>query len=860
MKKFNFNLHTKIVVGVLIILTFTTSFNLIYSYMTFNSDKSSYLYETVLRKSELILNLIDFYVEKVKDRALTNQILISHQGSAFEDLINEEKNTILVGQVNAKDPFAGENIYFTNKKNISVLETRTGIKPDELKKIIGKYLADQNTVKDYNTVHFYTNSNEIIFGISLFKKENSPTVLVSVFDSSEMNKYLQNDSIYTNKIFFTEEKIAKNLPGNDWVKYIDYKKFKHGSTDVTLDQKSKLLSYSVSGNKYIVASYIDKDNALRISKFLILKSLLFSLTLLGISIAIGIFFASSLSFPLKQLTAAADAVAKGNYNQNIDIRTSDELGLLSKSFNSMSKEIKSLLSAKEDVIKKLEKAKVQLEKYSSQLESMVEQRTIELKKVNEFMAAMVDSLDQGLFVFNKNLVCNDVATKACEDIFDVKPAGKTLSDVLNVQNQEEKENIQQWGSIIFSEMIPFQSAVELGPVTRSYGSVDDQNFKHVKIQYYPMKDETDALANIVAVATNDTNEIRAVKKAKEQEDYVSMILKIIKNKIRFQSFCMEVEGIFQGLQDLCENPKNLNLEMAMIYFHTLNGGFGLYFMKALQLKAREIEGEILAVKQEPPMENYHVRLEENIETLRNQFHLFLINLDANIGTNFSKGEKTVEISRKVLEDFKAIVEKSDNQVLRAQYYENFMKESIGQFFNIYNDLCKNLAVTLGKKFNGIEFKGEQLKIDAQPLSDFLNNLVHLFRNCMDHGLEDPSTRLASGKTEAGTISVSFDIIEKDKTFLNVIISDDGRGIDPEIIKRKYQQLNPDFKFDTMRRDDIINLIFDPFFSTKDESTLVSGRGVGMSAIKEAVERLNGQIAVISEVGKGSSFKFTIPLA
>lgn len=92
----------------------------------------------------------------------------------------------------------------------------------------------------------------------------------------------------------------------------------------------------------------------------------------------------------------------------------------------------------------------------------------------------------------------------------------------------------------------------------------------------------------------------------------------------------------------------------------------------------------------------------------------------------------------------------------------------------------------------------------------------------------------------------------------LVVQDDGAGIDPKVIRSRFKQLNPDIDISAISDKQIIYKIFDAFFTTRDEVTSLSGRGVGMSAIKEVVEVLKGQIEIESLVGKGTTFSFLIP--
>ena len=195
------------------------------------------------------------------------------------------------------------------------------------------------------------------------------------------------------------------------------------------------------------------------------------------------------------------------------------------------------------------------------------------------------------------------------------------------------------------------------------------------------------------------------------------------------------------------------------------------------------------------------------------------------------------------------------------FYDVVIKEPVIDYFKAYEDVCFKAAEKTNKQFAGIEFHNADMKIEPTRLLEFFNVLIHLFRNCIDHGIEIPSIRKELGKDPAGKIAVAFDLLKTDKEELFCLnIQDDGAGINSNIIKRIFSERNPTIDISHYTENQIINIIFDPFFSTRDEVSALSGRGVGMSAIKEVVEKLGGRIEIETAVGRGSSFLFFIPLA
>ncbi|NJE47972.1 chemotaxis protein CheW [Thermococcus sp. 9N3] len=183
---------------------------------------------------------------------------------------------------------------------------------------------------------------------------------------------------------------------------------------------------------------------------------------------------------------------------------------------------------------------------------------------------------------------------------------------------------------------------------------------------------------------------------------------------------------------------------------------------------------------------------------------------------------------------------------------------VAEVFNKFPRMVRELARKMGKEVEFI-IEGADIEVDRTILDKLGDVLVHLLRNAIDHGIEPPEEREKLGKPRAGRLEL---IARRERSHVEIIVRDDGRGIDPEKIKRKAIEkglITPEQAAE-MSDEEAINLIFLPGFSTKDQVTDVSGRGVGMDVVKEVVKSLNGSIAVYSEVGKGTTFVLKLPVS
>ncbi|WPZ33560.1 chemotaxis protein CheW [Thalassobaculum sp. OXR-137] len=196
----------------------------------------------------------------------------------------------------------------------------------------------------------------------------------------------------------------------------------------------------------------------------------------------------------------------------------------------------------------------------------------------------------------------------------------------------------------------------------------------------------------------------------------------------------------------------------------------------------------------------------------------------------------------------------------SELQEGVMKtrmQPIGNAWSKLPRIVRDLAHELNKKIE-LVMQGADTELDRQVLEMIKDPLTHMVRNSADHGVEDPATRLAFGKSETGHIRLNA---YHEGGHIIIEIADDGKGIDPEKIRAKAIEKNVVGSADAANMSDqqILQLIFKAGFSTAEKITSVSGRGVGMDVVKTNIEKIGGTVDLTSQVGKGSVFKIKIPL-
>lgn len=837
---FVFSLKGKVLFGLALLIATVIAINTFYSYTLFLEDKTNYIFENGLQRVE---EIADRFLEPINQsiNKINPFILIASQNpKQFQEMINSEERIHMFA-------FSGDN---NNKKVFfKEREDRSG---NDIKQALEKWW--QRESKNTSVTNGIKINGLNLSGKSYvhIKVGQEQQVVSFVMDFSDIISSTQNNEVFNFYIpglngvpFFNN---SSKLP--PYIGDLIKQPIAKGVKEVSVEGKEFLVAYvKFPALGFALISEIAKEKAFAIAKDLQMKSTFFGLAVLGVALILGLLFSLQVTKPINCLVEATKWVAEGDFSKRVRIRSNDEFKVLGKSFNFMSSEI-------ENIILQLEQANEQLEDYNKNLERMVEERTAELKKANDFIATMINSLDQGLLVFDKELNVADIHTKACEDLFGQELHGKRYPELLKM-SEKESDGLLKWANIVFEEKIPFSSASGLGPQKFVEGETpEDENFKHIALEYHPMKGE-EGIENIVAVATDKTDEVRAIEAFKEKEAFVEMIMKLIHSKKQFYSFLDDVNEILGNLKKelSLDNPHPNNL---LINYHSLNGGFGTYSVFTLQKMARACEQYIV--------DNRDTESGLDLQKLRVDYDNFMKEYDTflkELENIFGEKRDIVEIDKNIIMYFSEVLEKKTDTQTALLFKEYFEKEAVEEHFEGYKDLVHTLSVKLEKPISPLKIKNGDVRVPPEKTKEFFNSLVHLFRNCVDHGIESPDVRKERQKPEQGKIIVAFDKKRsgRGEETLIVKVQDDGGGIDPNKIREKWRSLHPeDNSIDDLKDEEVIYKIFDPTFSTAEEVTEVSGRGVGMSAIKEVIDKNGGTLEVLSQVGKGSVFRFRLPLS
>lgn len=475
----------------------------------------------------------------------------------------------------------------------------------------------------------------------------------------------------------------------------------------------------------------------------------------------------------------------------------------------------------------------------------------ELENLNIAINAMLDGLGQGLLFFDKTGICSTVHSKACLNLLEGNPAGKHIADVLKLSGNDHN-NIVDWVGLVFSSdsAISFDDMREIAPNSYKHSS----SF-FIKLEYRPLSGSDGKIKNILVIATDLTKEQEAKKQVEETLSKAMATLRIARNRNYFLRFVAQFREIFME-SDFTELKTT---DPAFAQFkrdvHTIKGLSGTFHLDSLTKVLHAFETDLNGAQGEIEdlLMDYYYKLNEN-------FNVSVQFAKTILGTEFESFGSSVNVQNKKIFALATEIKQKIEAGVNAEEISKMLVQSliavpVREIFANFNLQLQELADRSGKMVNNCLFVGENFIILPEKYEGVVISLVHVARNIIDHAIDEPEVRTQFGKLPKGYITVQT---EKDGDNFTVSISDDGNGIDADVLRIKLADRIEQKELDAMSDEELIQHIFDDNISTKDSVTELSGRGVGMSAVKSEVEKLGGKVLVKSQLGKGTQLNITMP--
>lgn len=399
----------------------------------------------------------------------------------------------------------------------------------------------------------------------------------------------------------------------------------------------------------------------------------------------------------------------------------------------------------------------------------------------------------------------------------------------------------------FEDIMPMELTLELLP-----------NRLHVSgriigLTYYPVIQHDSTGPEQLIVEMKDITQKETHKKLAEiAAQKNALLLRILQEKEGFLAFLSDSEKDINNLAQGCD------LVVGKRILHTLKGNSAAFGMEAIASAIHDIEDDaedrIKAEGEEAFFAGAAVEVSTLIDSfLIDHFSILRINRSDTVTTLFQISEQElIEIERQL--DFISSTSDKNKILLKLN---SIRSQEANIFLSTFPSTIERLAQSLDKKIR-FEIEGGHIKVGSQSVGAVLRELIHVIRNCCDHGIETPEERREQGKPEEGSIIVC--IREKKNNTIEISVEDDGRGIDIEKLTHAAirNKVISEEEVQKMNSKEKLELLFLDGVSTAGKVSQVSGRGVGMAALKYQIDDASGTIEISTEIGKGSRFAMTMP--
>lgn len=499
---------------------------------------------------------------------------------------------------------------------------------------------------------------------------------------------------------------------------------------------------------------------------------------------------------------------------------------------------------KEQYVKELEKAKHELDQYARLLEQKVEERTQELRRAYRDMKALMDNLKEGFFMVDSTGRVLPVVTRSCEALLEKDIRGLTFAEALGL-DAVESQKVEKWLITVFQEMLPFEDLAPLGP-SRYHHSGE----RFIELSYQALRDEDfEVIQSLIVVVSDKTEVVLAQQEAARQKAYSQLVLKVVQNPKSFALFMKEAKDWLEQLRALANRPEK-EYDPLFRALHSLKGGaaqFSLYQLAEICHKAEGLLQAWQSNSTEAGVDLSHLVCEIEQVFVQQQDELKSLGLLERL--EFDDRKKTLSEYR-LLEFAEQL---RPWPALYGSFCNQFIYEPIGEYLQSLNEAWVEVAKKLSKQVLPIKIHGAYTKIWPSAYENVLAQLVHIVRNMADHGIESPEERKQSNKPPQGRVEI---VVERSDSDLLLSLSDDGRGVDLDGVRTKWAKMGVDTA--SWTEEQLLDSLFSPGFSTKDQATEWSGRGVGLDAVKEAIVQLGGHIKIDTQRGQGTRFSIRLP--
>lgn len=512
-----------------------------------------------------------------------------------------------------------------------------------------------------------------------------------------------------------------------------------------------------------------------------------------------------------------------------------------------------------DIAAENDKMHVELKELNESLERKIEEHTEELRCSCEKIRNLLNNAGQGFLTFGVDLLIDNIYNSECIKILNGEIENRKLSELF----YDDVEQAGFFDKLLRKILVEEKSIkVELYiPLLPSEIILDG---KFINVEYKIVKGD-DGEKHFMVILTDITKKKDLQNKMDKEKQKLNMVVKVVAGFDYF-NHCVEDYREFcskkiDHLLESGEPPEKICFEIFRIV-HTFKGNFSQFYMTHMvdQLHMLEscLQNKRNSIIDANGMEQFKafIKAFDMEKWLDDDFKV----LERYLGKEFLNRKDIIGIEKSKLIELETNIEKvlpvEESELIMAKF-KRLRYKSMKDLLKLYPEYVSDLARKLEKPVYDFKIEGDEISVDADYYYGFVKSLIHVFRNMVDHGMENIDERILAGKDEKGsiccTVAGTVDGIE-------IRISDDGRGIsiDELHITAVNKGVYTEDEIQKMTAEEIINTIFRDGFSTGRSVNCISGMGMGLSAVKAQLDKIGGIVRVHSKYGHGTEFVFVLP--
>lgn len=561
------------------------------------------------------------------------------------------------------------------------------------------------------------------------------------------------------------------------------------------------------------------------------------------------------------------------------------------------------ITARVKAEEKIRQYSKELEKINAELEDRVKARTQDLASANDKLQStnelilqqkkeiddVMNNIQQAIATVNREYKFNPEYSAFAKEVFGAKEiAGADIIDFLfepGESRDQAGKNTREWLAMIFEDPSIWEMTKDFGLKEHRYlrpSAEGTPEIRDLKFEWRPIYGGT-AIAKIMLVCIDVTEQKRLqaeiAKKDAEHQEELELISQLITVPYEIvEQFIADFDrNLKEGLDVLSKGAVQLGPEAfrgLLRNLHTIKGSARQFKLASIQGRAHQLEDRITnAAKQELPTGQALLKFYDEInadfsELARSLRSIVAIydkvihggNGGASQGSSAGGGGAGAGMVPVSLQKVEALLDKAFSgsdpvpTVAVRKAISWLIQVPVRALFDRLEQLTKSLGTELNRKVEVVRV-GDDVKIDYRAAVILYDAFLHVIRNSLDHGGETPEAREALGKH--AELKLTFMAKALPDNYVSIEIGDDGKGIDADVVKRKVVEKKL-MKADAIERytmNEILHFVFLPGFSTREVTTDLSGRGVGLDVLKEAIEKtLRGEVSIESVLSEGTKIR------